>query len=354
MLRSMFLSILMMMMIAGGAVAGEWAETVKVSGDLRYRHENIDETGKEMRNRHRVRGRIGIDAAVEENLSVHFRLVSGSDDPASTNQTLDDAFTTKSIGLDRASFVWTRTESNLKVMGGKMGLPFIQVAKSELIWDGDLSPEGLAAAWKTRSGSATFFVNAAGLWIDERESAKNAAMLGAQAGLTHATDGVTVTVGGSLFGYCELSGPLYDDSFFGNSNDGTIFGTEFTLVEIFGSLGFKAGDTPVTVFADVVTNSDADADEQGYLFGVKLNKAKKPGSWALGYDYRELQADAVVGAFTNSDFGGGGTDAKGHSVSGQYQLSPKSQLALTYFMNTKGLDNGVDYNRLQADLNIKF
>jgi len=172
---------------------------------------------------------------------------------------------------------------------------------------------------------------------------------------------VKLTVGGAVFKYDELDGPIYrdgdleiDDDFFGNTNAAGDFLTGFELLEAFIELGFQAGDMPVTVYADFVTNTEADDLEQGYIFGAKFNKAKEPGSWAAGYNYRELQADAVMGALTNSDFLGGGTDGKGHMVNFAYQASDAAQFALTYLMDTKGLENGHDFKRLQADLKIKF
>ncbi len=99
-----FLATILLLTTAAGAFASDWTETVKLGGDLRYRHEQIDAEGEDMRSRHRIRARLSVDAAVEENLSLHFRLASGSDDPISTNQTLDGAGTTKGFGLDRAFF----------------------------------------------------------------------------------------------------------------------------------------------------------------------------------------------------------------------------------------------------------
>lgn len=204
----------------------------------------------------------------------------------------------------------------------------------------------------------------AGFWVDERSSGKNAAMAGAQAGVTHKLEGAWFTLGGSYYGYGNLEGPLYNDSFFGNAADSvgvdgsgdTIYhyGNKYQLLEAFAEFGFTAGGLPIILFADFVTNNEADTDEQGYLFGVALNKAKKPGSWALGYNYREVQAEAVLGVFTDSDFAGGGTDGKGHELSGAYQISPKSQLAVTYFMNKAGLADEKDFKRLQVDLKFKF
>ena len=53
--------------------------------------------------------------------------------------------------------------------------------------------------------------------------------------------------------------------------------------------------------------------------GATLNKAKDPGSWQFEYDYRDIQADAVVGKFNDSDFVGGGT--------GEMRLTDETNLA---------------------------
>ncbi|MBU0743637.1 putative porin [bacterium] len=351
-MKSCALAALFAVLAAACATAGDWTETVTLSGDLRYRQERFDVDGSELRNRQRIRARLDLAALPEDNLELGFRLSSGSGDPVSGNQTLGDGFTTKSIMLDRAYFAWTHARSGAVITGGKMGIPFF--APSELLWDNDLSPEGLALAHTMGEGDTRFFVNGAGLWVEERSSAENSALFGAQAGLRQTLDGAWFVVGGSYFNYTDLAGPLYDGDFFGNSNDGAAFATDFNLVEVFVQLGFAAGELPVTVFADFVTNQEADADEQGYLFGARLGKAKKAGTWELKYNYREVQKDAVMGALTDSDFRGGGTDGKGHEFGFGYQLSGKSVFALTCFVNKLGVENGTDFKRLMADLKFRF
>jgi len=346
--------VLFVVLAAAAASASEWTETVSLKGDLRYRHEQIDQQGESIRNRQRMRARLTLTAEPEDNLELGFRLVSGSDDPVSSNQTLDGAFATKDIMLDRAYFTWTHAETGATVTGGKMRNPFYVPAKSELIWDSDLSPEGLELAHRFGEGDTKFFVRGAGLWLDERKSSANAALFGGQAGLEHKTGGVQFTVGGSYFNYTKLDGPLYDDDFFGNTSSDDAFMKDFNLIEVFVELGFKAGKTPITAFADFVSNQEADTAEQAYLFGVKLGKAKKPGSLEAMYNYREVQKDAVVGVLTDSDFRGGGTDGKGHEFGFGYQLSDQSKFAFSYFINSLGLENGTDFNRLMADLQFKF
>ncbi len=353
-MKTSLIMILLTLIIAATAVADDWTETISMKGDLRYRHEMVDKDGSEVRNRQRVRARLSLTAEPEENLTIGLRLVSGSDDPVSSNQTLDDAFASKDFGLDRAFFAWEHPASNTRVTGGKMGNPFHQPAKTELLWDGDLSPEGMALQHTFTQGNTRIIVNGAGLWLDERKADNDAIMYGAQGMVIHQMENMKFTAGGSYFDYTNLQGALFDDDFFGNTNDDDAFSTDFTLVEFFAELGFEIADKPVTIFADFVTNQGADTDNQGYLFGAKLGKAKKPGTWQLKYNYREVQKDAVMGALTDSDFRGGGTDGKGHEIGFGYQMTGKSTLALSYFVNTLGVENGTDYNRLMADLKFKF
>lgn len=83
-------------------------------------------------------------------------------------------------------------------------------------------------------------------------------------------------------------------------------------------------------------------------------RAKKPGSFDVSYYYKYLERDAVVGAFTASDFSDGGVDGKGHVVNLNYQFAAKTMLSVTYFFNQLGVDNGKNYHRLQLDMNLKL
>jgi hypothetical protein len=113
---------------------------------------------------------------------------------------------------------------------------------------------------------------------------------------------------------------------------------------------------PVSVFADWVNNVDAVTNQDtGWLVGFTFNKASAPGSWQFGYDYRDLQADAVVGAFTDSDFIGGGTGGQGHRFTFAYQIAKNVQAAATYLHDTIDQPgDDLDYSRFQADLALKF
>ena len=342
----------------------DWVKSIKISGDLRYRYEMIDEEGSDNRNRNRIRARLGITGKVTDDVEVGLRLAtsepfsSDKGDPISTNQTLDDAFSKKSIWLDLAYFKWSPKDSGLNIFGGKMEIPFYRAGSNQLIWDSDLTPEGIAVQYtKSLGGSDEFFANGGGFWINEVSGGADTGLWGIQGGLKHTfTDKSMLTGGASYYSYgnIENSGALIGSGFQGNSNSAGRYVSDYDIAEVFGEYGFKLGQTPAAAFASYVKNTSASTSQDtGWLAGGKLGKCQDLGSWELSYDYRDIEADAVLGALNDSDFIGGGTNGKGHRFGFTYQLAKNLQGALTYFLDDKGNDSH-DYNRLQADLVFKF
>lgn len=350
----------------------KWVENVKFNGDFRYRYEFIDEEGSDNRNRNRIRARIGLTARVNEDINLGFRLATsenwGDDDagdPVSTNQTLDDAFSKKSIWFDLAYFDWhPGTVKGLHIIGGKMENPFYRVGGNQLIWDSDLTPEGIAVQYTGNwTEQTSWFANAGSFYVDEVKSGADTSLWGAQGGLKHTFQDKSYILGGaSLYCLGNIQGHeafVTDDGvskFYGNRNTGNggVYLSDYDLTEFFGEYGFNLGPKPAALFADYVQNNVADSNQDtAWLVGGKYGKCKDPGSWELSYDYRDVEADAVVGAFSDSDFIGGGTNGKGHRLGATYQLAKNTQTALSYFLNEKGNDRR-DYDRLQFDLLFKF
>jgi uncharacterized coiled-coil protein SlyX len=359
----------------------KWVQNVKISGDLRYRHESIDAEGSNHRwvngrTRHRIRARLMLKAMINGDWDLVFRLASGTSDPVSTNQTLDEGFSSKDIRIDLAYFDWHPAAiKGLNVFGGKMKFPLYKVGGNQLIWDSDLTPEGLAANYMIplgSSGNNSLHVNGGAFWAEESASGADQSLWAAQGYLKHTFDKDSYLLGGASY-YCygnvQRNTTIYDSQDgFGNTTyeidaddpntpccDETELGyvSDYDLLELFTEYGTKINGTPVSVFGNFVKNMAATTNKDtGWLIGGKLNKAKEPGSWELSYDYRELEADAVLGVFSDSDFIGGGTDGKGHRFGFGYQFTKNIQGALTYFLDERDDDN--DYRRLQADLIIKF
>ncbi|HBG26694.1 MAG: hypothetical protein A2Y10_04825 [Planctomycetes bacterium GWF2_41_51] len=352
----------------------KWVENVKLSGDLRYRHETVNRQNNTGRwnagdNKNRIRARLGLDAKINDDWSAVFRLASGSADPVSTNQTLENAFSSKAIWLDLAYFDWHPAAwPAINVYGGKMKNPFFRAGDNQLIWDDDLNPEGIAASYKKSLSEKTdLYVNGGGFWVDQSSSTGNISLWGTQAYVKHVFENKNYLSSGlSYYNYGSLQGKpslvsqwSSGTSSLGNSVEpGTInYLSDYDIVEGFGEYGFNYNNLPIAVYGSYVKNIAAStAEDTGWLIGFKVNKAKVPGSWEFSYDYRSLDADAVLGQFSDSDFAGGGTDAKGHRFGLKYQVAKNLQAGLTYFLNETSANSfeSDDYRRLQADLMLKF
>ncbi len=95
---------------------------------------------------------------------------------------------------------------------------------------------------------------------------------------------------------------------------------------------------------------------QGYLGRVTVGnrELKQLGDWKVFGGYKWLESDAVIDAFTDSDFGLGGTNLKGYFLGGSVALSPQVWFTGRYMSASQiaGAPYAVDI--FQADLNAKF
>ena len=350
----------------------KWLENIKISGDLRYRYEGIDSqsNGKwgPSVNRNRLRVRIGLYDKINEDVDLGFRLASGSSaDPISANQTLGDSFDKKPVWIDQAYFDWhPKDMKGFDFIGGKMPHPFYKVGNNQLMWDDSLNPEGLAAKYELPlSDSLKAYINGGGFWVGHPDTAgaADASLWGIQGYLKNTFEDKSYLLGGmSYYDYGSIKGEpnlgkvwsKYD--FFGNSSSpANRYAYDYDIVEGFAEYGTKIADYPVAVFGDYAHNTAAPSSKSnGWLIGTTFNKANDPGSWQIGYDYRDLDSDAVVGQFSHSDFVGGGTNGKGHRFNFTYQLAKNFQASLTYYLDKRKDAYDNDYRRLQADLMFKF
>ncbi|MBT8092334.1 MAG: putative porin, partial [Gammaproteobacteria bacterium] len=136
------LAAFLLLSVPASAQEESWVDRIKFKGDVRLRHETIDEDGEEDRSRMRFRTRFGLSAKVTDDVKFVFQLATGGNNPVSTNQTFDDGFSTKDIGVDLAYVDW-KINDNVTFYGGKMKNPLFKAGGVPLIWDGDLNPEGL-------------------------------------------------------------------------------------------------------------------------------------------------------------------------------------------------------------------
>lgn len=370
-------------LFAAGTLNAAWTDNITLKGDFRYRFEYIGEQFNvndstvadtlQTRYRHRIRGRLGVEAKIFDDLKAYVGLSTGDADPASTNQTLTSGFTHKPVMLDLAYFEYKPSfVPGLWATGGKIKKPWTM--SSDLVWDSDLNPEGMALGYNAAFGAFNPFADASALWVMENSKDKNdiylySGQLGTRVSFA---PGYGIMLGGSYYTYTNISGARVIDysgsqSGFGNSTwdkDTTAAGKDiryaygYNLMEGFGEIGINTtGLLSVTLYGDFVMNTAADSLNTGCLAGVRVGKASAPGTFEIDANYRLLEKDAVLGAFTDSDQRGGGTDGSGFKVSAKYQFK-YFQPAITWFHDVKGLGtgatNGLAYDRLQADINFKF
>src|SRR5688500_11785732 len=140
----------------------DWVTSLRIGGDFRGRYEmftaaddsylaspSADDTFVD-RHRFRYRIRPGIVATIKDNFEVGFRLTSSEaqgnfgGDPISGNTTFQDNASKKFAYIDLAYGKWTAVNNSdwsLNLTVGKMENPFVF---SDMVFDGDYTPEGLA------------------------------------------------------------------------------------------------------------------------------------------------------------------------------------------------------------------
>jgi len=340
-----------------------WTDTMRWKGDFRYRYESFDVEGKPNRDRNRIRARAALIADITPTMEVGLGLASGGDDPVSSNQTLGGGGSTKDLRLDLAYFDWSGL-ANAHVFGGKFNNYIYRSGKNALLWDGDWRPEGTGIQW----AKGMFFTNGLGTWIESDTNKGQSFAYLTQAGIkVPLGDMFKLTTGVGYHNFDTKGNGSYfgdDNDFFGNSFEcvdpddlsSCVYKYDYEEIELFADLDFSLFDQPAQVFANYVQNQAADENDTAYAFGLKLGAAKNKGEWQFGYVYQKLEADSVLGLLTDSDFGGGGTDSKGHILKGSYAVAKNFNASFTYFINDVGLnrDNPIDFKRLQLDLAFKY
>jgi hypothetical protein len=338
-----------------------WTDKITFKGDFRPRLELIDRDEDSLgqpvdeRRRGRFRARLGLTAEVNDTVDFVFELSTGGENPVSTNQSFDNGFTRKDIGVNLAYVDWQAMDE-LNVQIGKLKNPWHRAGGHHLVWDSDLNPEGIYVRYE----KGDFFVSYGGFGVEERSSSDDTLLHTLQAGYEFAlSEDTSLTAGVGYIAYTNMIGnsPFWIGEAFGNTVDAAgNFVYDYKTVELFAEYAMKVGGLPLSLFVDYVENTEAPEFDTGYAFGGKLGKASQPGDWEGSIAYQDLERDAVVALFTDSDFGGGGTDATGFTIKGKYALSKNWMIGATLFLNEIDANQGfaTDYTRFQFDFEFKF
>jgi hypothetical protein len=361
-----------------------WLDSLKFGGDLRLRHDTLQEMGGPTdRNRERFRLRFGLTATVQD-LTAVFRMASGTGSQLSANQTESGEFSQKALWIDQAYLAW-KAQEHITLEGGKMQNPFWTLYASDCMWDPDLNPEGYAQKFDLPMGDRLgLFANTSQLITTDAftsggsaTSDKNVWIFGEQIG-AKATLFEETKWTAALANYAfinERTNPMGGTSNFGNSitAGGTLL-TPFNILELTNELALHAGPVPLSLQVELVTNTQyqngaggaaLNGGRNGYQVGGIAGKASAANTWEGAYFYKYLEQNATVANLADDDFGNGGTNRAGHIFWVAYSPRDYVQLKLKYYI-TRVLDqtltsggatftgvNG-DTNRLMFDVLVKF
>jgi len=341
-------------------------------GDLRLRYESIerdDTPDDENKYRNRYRLRLGAEVDLTEKLHFEVGMRSGFANPTSGNQTfldnenLNDYFF-QSLRFNVLGLVYETGNSLYKV--GRQQYMMYRPIKSQLVWDNDVSLNGLNYQYKDDTKIITLGADQPTLEEKATAKADTVNLFVAQYVQKIKLESAKLNLGTGLYYYDGLEGniPLFNGKNKGNTLDANgLYENDYHIVEGFGELQFKnVFGKPFKVAAGVVYNLGASDKNFGYDLAVQIGKAKKVNDWQVKYSYTDLQEDATYGAYSDSDNFGGGTAAKGHAIRAKYKFGKKTYLAGNFFFDelyeSRSKDTTLakkpDYTRVQLDVILKF
>lgn len=318
-----------------GEVAASELSRLSVGGDFRLRYEyNAGVGNTAVRDRGVLRARLGATYRASDRLTLGARLATGDpDDPNSTDIMLADFVDDLSASLDLA---YARLQLGaLEVTGGKFPNPFL---RSELVWDGDVNPQGLTFTYRLpAAGGISPRLTAIHFLVEEQAGSSGSAMNGLQLGFARAGMGPWSFDAAVAYYDYEL------DSLVGagpgdlRSNlltpDGTAYLSDFDLLDTVVAVTYAPVGTrwPVRGTLDLVRNlGAATAADTGYGIDLAFGKIANAGDVRFTYGYAVVETDAVLAAFSH-DNTTLATNYRQYTLAIDYLLTPNIVLNGTWY-----------------------
>jgi hypothetical protein len=348
-----------------------------------------------------LRFRLNMQAQVTEGVEVGARIVTGNRHvPVSTNTTLGQYGDRFEIALNRAYLKFSSDSRKHEFTLGRMSNPWMT---TQLIWDKDLGFDGIAYSFDSFRGSFNGdghriypFITVGYFPLQEIKLASDdKRMFGAQTGLSYVSENRNLLKFGlALYYFDNITGikntPDSTETDYtappfvqkGNTMFDISNSTTDPLEELWAlaadyhelhlsALYDIASMHPVHVIltanyvnnigfdsAEIQARTGATVDEKttGYDFGINVGytDALTPGNWNVGLNYRYLERDAVLDAFSESDFHVGGTDGKGYKLAFRYGIVKNTWLQLR-LISTNEIDGPpLGVMTVLADVNAQF
>ena len=360
--------------------------------------ENVDVD----RARFRGRARLAVDSDITDSFTAGLRITTGNtSDLVSETQTLDGT-APYAFGLDELYIRWDGRNSQkfpwLSVVGGRFLNPY--GTPTDLIFHKDLTFEGLAATGRLGLGDGSaeqshlFFTAGAHPIQEVALSDHDKWLIGGQLGANFRLGGggQRLRISGAFFDYFNVSGRLnpldstiynytapqferQGNTYFDISNTGSsttnlfALASKYRLANLNATYELPVGPRSLRLAVDAVRNFGYNTAEvsanvgsyvaprtKGYQSEVSFGDPAvlSLGAWRALVGYRYLQRDAVIDAYTDSDFHFGGTDATGYYFVGDLGVARRVWVRLRY-LSSNAIDGptlGID--TVQLDLNTIF
>ncbi|MFH0725686.1 MAG: putative porin [Pseudomonadota bacterium] len=362
--------------------------------------------------RHRARYRVRVDAKAKlidssdsniGKVETGIRLSSGNDaDPVSTNDTFGDYQNKDGILIDRAYLKWTYDASEaiwghkprISLTGGRIPNPWFGAG---LIWDNDLNFEGVSTEFSSDSTDQKFwngFMNLGAFALQEEEFSHDDKFLyGAQIGIElRPIADIKGKISLAYFDYVNIEGVVNDPGLPGqtdftapifqqkgntlididpSSDIKTALAADFNLINLTARAEYT-GFSPVNIslVGDAVYNigfdkkkvkektglSEVSEDVFGFQLGMEAGYStiREFGQWNTSLFYRYIESDAVLDAFTDSDFHDGGTNSRGWGVGLEFGLYKDVWFAMKWLSADEITGPPVAIDVFQIDLNSRF
>jgi len=411
-------------------VLGDYINSITPTGDMRVRYETRESKGmgksgadaKDYLGRGRYAWHLGLKTASDNDFFTEIRFASNSSsrspnvDFAQFSTANSDGVNSKngSALVDRAYIGWNAADWLTLIAGRQEN----QLYTTSLVWDGDVTPEGLTEKINYKIGNTDVFANL-GQWYlkakyDENTSniAKNTQttkifpiQVGAHGQIN---DDSAYKVAATYYIYAgdKTTGPLGTfnpgnpaSSNFGGATlaygaPGTTGVNNLKVLEVPAEYNLMAGNLGMKVFGEYAHNFDADArakntgdvnlakygsEDNAFILGMAIGsapdlktwekgaKAMKKRDWAARAWYQRVEAFALDANLIDSDIMNAQVNMQGVAARGDYMLADNAFVTLIGAHGTRINDNigtgySVDtsnidtktYNLLQADVTWRF
>jgi hypothetical protein len=365
------------------------------SGDLRMRNEQFwyghAFGGKnDDNNRWRLRARLGVTKQFNSWVSASIRLATGQNrDYRSENDTFGQTsnWAPEEVFIDQAYMRFLLPDpgsvglaSSLTI--GKMANPFVwKNSLDKIVWDEDIYPEGLALTSTFSPAEGVKLFGTAAYFVElQQTSEADARVYGLQGGGSMKVGAVE---GGGRASYYSWNHVDNDPNFIpGNEGQGNLstgldddmaIGETTVYLHWGGIEGWPTllwGTFTRNFSADsgLVDGVDVDEEADAFGFGIETGDATLV---RLGLAYNHVEANGVLGLYTDSDMFDGFTNREGFGIYATHAFTPWADFKLTLWEGTpiktsgsgnangpynisESADHGANRKRLQADVNLRF